>query len=178
MNPTTPPRPATVPEDDPDLLKAAWRSGPERAALLNSPRTDWARRRRNRRQLVGGYAALILGISALFALTEPNGWLIAVLVAALLVEVVLIGSLNVATRGVVGLRAEHIDERQRQIRADAYERSYRLAFPGIVVCMAALAGAAAAGFVPDFRTWLAVAHTVFGFMLMLPTLVVAWRGRD
>jgi peptidoglycan/LPS O-acetylase OafA/YrhL len=179
MTRPTPPTPETGPE----VLRHGWRSGPQRSALLNSAHADWARRPRARRLLVVGYLVLVLVVSAVLALPRPSdtlmGFLAAVLVVAVLVEVFLIGSLNSATRGVIDLRTRHIDERQRQQRGEAYERSYRLAFRVITVGLVALAVAAFTGHVPTRpNSWLALGHTVFALLLMLPTLVVAWSGRD
>lgn len=171
MSPTTP----LQPELDP---KKSWRSGPARAALLNSPGDDWARKPGPRRLLATGYLATTLGVSGILGYAQGPTRAIGLAVGIVLV-VFLIGKLNAATRGILDLKAQHIDERQRQVRGVVYERSYRITFVSMVVALIALGLAALNDLLPsDGSTWVALCYTAFFSLLMLPTLVAAWRRAD
>ncbi len=170
MTPSTPSKPT--------LEAKAWRSGPERNELLNSPHADWARKLRSRRLLVVGYLATTLGMAAAIGLIRSRVFFV-VLLLGLVTVVFLIGSLNTATRGVIDLKAQHIDERQRQERGVVYERSYRIAVVGAVVVLAAAAIAALTDHLPTSGVaWVGLAYAGFATLSMLPTLVAAWSRTD
>lgn len=171
-------RPRTAIADDlpRDVLRRGWRSGPERSRLLNSGRADWSRPLRRRRLLTAGYLANVLGQAlglALLGGALTTGLLLLGLTT--LSMVFFIGSLNAATRGVTDLHAHHVDERQRQERAAAYETAYRL---GAGIALAALLALILAPGAALEAAGGSIVFTVFMVLLMLPTLIVAWTASD
>jgi len=159
----------------PPSLEKAWRSGPARAALLNDPGRDRIRTLPARRGLVLAYAALTLGAATGIALGQL-WWLLPIL----LLEVIVIGSLNVATRGVVDLREQHLDERQREVALVAHRRAYKIALSVVfaaLVTSALWADAVREVARPD-RFLITLLYLASAALLMLPTSVVAWTERD
>lgn len=156
-------------------LRSAWRSGPERVQLLNHPHSAWTRRPTARRGLAIAFVLLQVGGTALLWGSIATRWWPGLLVLLLLLEVFVIGSLNTATRGVVDLRGQELDERQLQLRAHAFERAYRVGLAivtvGFVACFVASARTGQVWLLP-------LGFATFGLFLMLPTVVVAWTRGD
>ena len=100
-----------------------------RAARLDDPRFESIRTPRVRRRLVVAMCGLLVAEAGLFFLAERTPVLFAIGLSALLVAFVLcLGALKGSTRGVEELPAEALDERQWQLRGEAYARAYRIGF--------------------------------------------------
>jgi hypothetical protein len=125
--------------------------------------------------LVLGYGALALAGAAAIGTGAP-WWLLPVL----LLDIVVIGSLNVATRGVVDLREQHLDERQRGVALVAYRRAYKLV-NGLFFTLLLTSGAwvRVVGDLARPELWLLGGlFVVVSALQMLPTAVVAWTEPD
>ncbi|OMQ14496.1 hypothetical protein A7K94_0216225 [Modestobacter sp. VKM Ac-2676] len=109
-----------------------------RAQRLEDPRFEWARTPAARRRLVAAMVVLLVAETAcLVALeTAPLAAVIAFGVIAVLF-VFCLGSLKAGTSGVEELPAEVLDERQWQVRGEAYARAYRIGF-GLLTALLAL----------------------------------------
>ena len=146
-----------------------------RAERLDDPRFESVRTPRARRLLVAGMSALLVVEAGLLVALEtaPVAGAIALAVVAL-TFVICLGALKASTRGVEELPAEALDERQWQLRGEAYALSYKI---GAGLLSAALA---------VVTTWLvmdwpapgsgvitAAVVVSFHVAIVLPTMVTA-----
>lgn len=165
--------------DEPDPGPPRWRQGPARQRLLDDPRFDWARVRPGRRLLVVAFGAVVLAGAVALWFFPQVPLLAAVPVATLPVLVFVIGSLNMATRGLTDLREEYLDERQRAVRGRAYRTAYRLVVLAASVGYGVLVVATATRSLPvDPVRWLALGYVAALAAWLLPTLVAAWVEED
>jgi len=151
----------------------------KRAARLDDPRFESVRTPRARRRLAGALVALLVVEGVLFVLLEraPVAGIAGLAVVAL-AFVVCLGALKASTRGVEELPAEALDERQWQLRGEAYARSYRIGFGLLTEELALVVLWLAAGW-PAPGTGLIAAAVVLPFHvgLVLPTMVAAASDR-
>lgn len=174
-----PPPPDEPPGLDPPREPPSWRQGSARQRLLNDARYEWTRRRHGRRALVASFAVLVLGGTAALWFVPELPLLVTVPIGALPALVLVIGALNLATRGAVDLRTEHLDERQIAVRARAHAVAYRLVLAASIVGYAVLVACSAADTLPAAPArWLALGYLVFATLWLLPTLVIAWAEED
>ncbi|WP_222193030.1 hypothetical protein [Modestobacter italicus] len=147
-----------------------------RAARLDDPRYESIRTPRIRRRLVAGMCGLLVAEAALFLLAEPALVLFAVGMAVLLVAFVLcLGMLKSSTRGVEELPADALDERQWQLRGEAYARAYRIGFGLLTAELVAVFVWVVAGWpTPGTGVLIGALLLPFHVGLVLPTLVTAW----
>ena len=150
-----------------------------RAALLDDPRFERYREPRTRRRMVAGMVGLLVVEAALFAVLPaapvPGVIALAVLV---LVFVVCLGALKASTRGVEELPAEALDERQWQLRGEAYALSYRIGAGLLTAALAVVALWLVLDWpAPGEGVLVAAVVVPFHVALVLPTLVTAWSPR-
>lgn len=147
-----------------------------RAARLDDPRYESIRTPRVRRRLVAGMCGLFVAEAALFFLAEPAPVVFAVGMAVLMVAFVLcLGFLKTTTRGVEELPAGALDERQWQLRGEAYARAYRIGFGLMTVeLLAVFLWLVTDWPVPDTGVLLGAVVLTFHVGLVLPTMVTAW----
>ena len=146
-----------------------------RAARLDDPRLDGVRTPRARRRLVVALVALLAVEAVLFAVVETAPLVTAVGLALVLTAFVFcLGALKASTRGVEELPAEALDERQWQLRGEAYARSYRIGFALLTLELAVVSVWLGADW-PTPGTGVLTAAVVLPFHvgLVLPTLVTA-----
>ena len=146
-----------------------------RAERLDDPRFESVRTPRARRLLVAGMSALLVVEAGLLVALEtaPVAGAIALAVVAL-TFVICLGALKASTRGVEELPAEALDERQWQLRGEAYALSYKI---GAGLLSAALA-VVTAWLVMDWPApgaGVITAAVVVSFhvAIVLPTMVTA-----
>ena len=147
-----------------------------RAQRLDDPRFERFRTRPARRRLVVALAALLLVEAGLFVVMESAPVAGAAALAVLLVAfVLLLGTLKASTRGVEELPAEALDERQWQLRGEAYALSYRIGFALLTAELAVVAAWLAFDW-PAPGTGLATAAVLLPFHvgIVLPSMVTAW----
>ena len=150
-----------------------------RAQRLDDPRLESFRTPRARRRLVVAMAALLAVEAALFTALEAAPVAGVVALAVVLVAFVLcLGTLKASTRGVEELPAEALDERQWQVRGEAYATSYRIGSGLLTAALAAVALWLALDW-PAPGTGVVMAAVVLPFhvALVLPTMVAAWTAR-
>lgn len=134
---------------------------------MNDPKMQWTRAPRTRRLLVVAYLFLLAAIPVASMAIYP----VFVLIAALPVFVVLVGFLNLSTRGLTELRQSQLDEREGRMRDAAYRTMHMPAM---------LLGAAAVGVIAiaarDGTTlWLfGLAFSLWALGMLLPTILLAW----
>jgi len=146
-----------------------------RAARLDDPRFEHWRTPRARRRLAGALVALLAVEAALFTVMERAPVLTLVgLAVVVLAFVVCLGALKASTRGIEELPAEALDERQWQLRGEAYARAYRIGFGLLTVELLAVVGWLATD-LPAPGAGLVTAAVVLPFHLglVLPTLTAA-----
>jgi len=146
-----------------------------RAERLDDPRFESVRTPRARRLLVAGMTALLVVEAALFAGLEaaPVAGAIGLAVVAL-TFVICLGALKASTRGVEELPAEALDERQWQLRGEAYARSYKIGAGLLTAALAVVTAWLVAGW-PAPGTGVIIAAMVVSFhvAIVLPTMVTA-----
>ncbi|WP_164699815.1 hypothetical protein [Modestobacter sp. KNN46-3] len=147
-----------------------------RAARLDDPRFEYIRTPRVRRRLVVAMCGLLVAEAGLFFLAEQAPILFAIGLSALLVAFVLcLGALKGSTRGVEELPAEALDERQWQLRGEAYARAYRIGLGLLTVQLITVGVWLVAGWpTPDSGVLLGAVLLPFHVGIVLPTLVTAW----
>lgn len=109
-----------------------------RAARLDDPALEGVRNPRAQRLIAAGLVAVfLLEIVVLFtARLMPLAVFIGVMLVILFAGVILLGALKASTRGVEELSPEVLDERQAQLRAEIFAKSYwALAVAAIVACL-------------------------------------------
>ncbi|MGY1603136.1 hypothetical protein [Geodermatophilus sp. SYSU D00815] len=100
-----------------------------RADRLDDPRFEGLRTPRARRRLGAALVALLVVEAGLFVALPAAPVAVAVGLALVVVAFVLcLGALKASTRGVEELPREVLDERQWQVRGEAYARGYRVGF--------------------------------------------------
>jgi hypothetical protein len=149
-----------------------------RAARLDDPRFESIRTPRARRRLAGALVALLAVEAGLFVLLERAPVVaLAGLVLVVLAFVLCLGALKAATRGIEELPADALDERQWQLRGEAYARAYRIGFGLLTVELLAVVGWLAADLgTPGSGLVTAAVVLPFHVGLVLPTLVAARVG--
>ena len=147
-----------------------------RAARLDDPRFEHWRTPRARRRLAGALIALLGVEAALFIALERAPVLsLAGLALVVLAFVVCLGALKASTRGIEELPAEALDERQWQLRGEAYARAYRIGFGLLTAELVTAAVWLIAGWpAPDRGVLLGALLLPFHVGIVLPTLVTAW----
>ena len=147
-----------------------------RAQRLDDPRFERFRTPSARRRLVVALGALLVVEAGLFAAMESAPVAGAVGLAVLLVAFVfLLGALKASTRGVEELPADALDERQWQLRGEAYALSYRIGFGLLTAALAVTAAWLVLDWAPPGPA-MAMAAVVLPFHvgLVLPSMVTAW----
>jgi hypothetical protein len=147
-----------------------------RAERLDDPRFESIRTPRARRLLVAALCGLLAVEAALFLLAGTAPVAAAVgLVLVLVAFVLCLGALKASTRGIEELPAEALDERQWQLRGEAYARAYRIGFGLLTLELALVALWLAAGWAAPDRGVLTAAFLLpFHVGIVLPTLTAAW----
>lgn len=147
-----------------------------RIERLDDPRFESIRTPRIRRRLVVAMCGLLVIEAALFSVAESTPVAFAVGLAVLLMAFVLcLGALKGSTRGVEELPAEALDERQWQLRGEAYARTYRIGFGLLTAELVTAAVWLIAGWpAPDRGVLLGALLLPFHVGIVLPTLVTAW----
>jgi len=112
-----------------------------RAARLDDPRFESMRTPAVRRRLVAALIGILVAEAAVFSQIDraPVPAVIG-LAVVVLAFVFCFGALKASTRGVEELPADALDERQWQLRGEAYARSYRIGFGLLTLELAAVAG--------------------------------------
>ncbi|MCZ2836758.1 hypothetical protein [Modestobacter sp. VKM Ac-2985] len=148
-----------------------------RAARLDDPRFESTRTPRVRRRLVVAMCGLLVVEAGLFLIAERAPVPFAVGMAVLLVAFTLcLGALKGSTRGVEELPAHALDERQWQLRGEAYARAYRIGFALLTLELAAVAVWLVADWpAPGTNILLGAILLPFHIGIVLPTLVTAWH---
>ncbi|MGY1855463.1 hypothetical protein [Modestobacter sp. SYSU DS0290] len=146
-----------------------------RAARLDDPQFESLRTPRIRRRLVAALSGLLV-VEAGLVLIAPR-WPVAFAVGMGIVAiafVLLLGALKGSTRGVEELPAEALDERQWQLRGEAYARAYWIGF-GLLTAELAIAAVwlAADWPAPGANIVMGALLLPFHVALVLPTLVTA-----
>ena len=147
-----------------------------RAQRLDDPRFERLRTTAARRRLVVALSALLVAEAGLFLVMEEAPIAGAAALAVLLVVfVLLLGMLKASTRGVEELPADALDERQWQLRGEAYALSYRIGFALLVAELVVVAVWHAAGWAAP-GNGLATAAVLLPFHvgIVLPSMVTAW----
>ncbi|WP_369136985.1 hypothetical protein [Modestobacter versicolor] len=146
-----------------------------RAERLDDPRFESLRTTRARRLLAAALCGLLVVEAALFVLVDTAPVAAAIGLTLVVVAFVLcLGALKASTRGIEELPAEALDERQWQLRGEAYARAYRLGFGLLTLELAAVALWLVAGWAaPDTGVLTAAVLLPFHVGLVLPTLVAA-----
>ena len=150
-----------------------------RAALLDDPRFESYRTPSVRRRLVAAMTALLVVEAGILTGLDRAPVAAAIALAVVLVAFVLcLGTLKASTRGVEELPAEALDERQWQVRGEAYALSYRIGAGLLTAALAVVALWLALDW-PAPGTGVATAAVLVPFhvALVLPTMVTAW-SRD
>ncbi|MGY1839081.1 MULTISPECIES: hypothetical protein [unclassified Modestobacter] len=146
-----------------------------RAARLDDPQFESLRTPRTRRRLVAVLSGLLVAEAGLVLIAERAPVVFVVGMAVVVIAfVLLLGALKASTRGVEELPAEALDERQWQLRGEAYARAYWVGF-GLLTAELFVAA------VWLFADWPAPGDNVlmgalllpFHVALVLPTLVTA-----
>ncbi|MGY5885294.1 hypothetical protein [Modestobacter lacusdianchii] len=147
-----------------------------RIERLDDPRFERFRTPHARRLLVIALGGLLVVEAALFLLIEAApipavGALAVVLVAF----VFCLGTLKAGTRGIEELPADALDERQWQLRGEAYAAAYRIGFGLLVLELAAVVVWLVAEWsAPGTGVLTAAVLLPFHVGLVLPTMVAAW----
>jgi hypothetical protein len=147
-----------------------------RAQLLDDPRYESIRTPHTRRRLVAAMCALLAVEAALLVLGERAPVAFAVGMGVVLLAFVLcLGALKGSTRGIEELPEEALDERQWQLRGEAYARAYRIGFSLLTLELAVVAVWLIADLpAPGTGVLMAAVLLPFHVGLVLPTLVTAW----
>ncbi|MCZ2830515.1 hypothetical protein O2W14_16885 [Modestobacter sp. VKM Ac-2986] len=147
-----------------------------RAQVLDDPRFERFRTTPARRRLVLALGALLVVEAGLFAFMESAPVVFAVALAVLLVAFVfLLGALKASTRGVEELPAEALDERQWQLRGEAYALSYRIGFALLTAELAVVAAWLTFDWAaPGAGVATAAVLLPFHVGVVLPSMVTAW----
>ena len=147
-----------------------------RAQVLDDPRFERFRTTSARRRLVLALGALLVVEAGLFAFMESAPVVFAVALAVLLVTFVfLLGALKASTRGVEELPAEALDERQWQLRGEAYALSYRIGFALLTAELAVVAAWLTFDWAaPGAGVAIAAVLLPFHVGIVLPSMVTAW----
>ena len=146
-----------------------------RAERLDDPRFESWRTPRVRRRLVAGMTALLVVEAALFVVmpSAPVPAVIGLAVVAF-VFVLCLGSLKASTRGVEELPADVLDERQWQVRGEAYARAYKIGAGLLTAGLAVITVWLAADWpAPGQGVVTAAIVVAFHVALVLPTMVTA-----
>jgi len=146
-----------------------------RAARLDDPRFETMRTPAVRRRLVAALIVVLVVEAAVFCLIDraPVPAVIG-LAVVILAFVFCFGALKASTRGVEELPAEALDERQWQLRGEAYARSYRIGFGLLTLELAAVAVWLIRDLpVPGTGVLAAAVLLPFHLGLVLPTMVTA-----
>ena len=146
-----------------------------RAQRLDDPRFERFRTPTARRLLVAAMCGLLVVEAGLFVALEAAPVPAAIGLAVVVVAFVFcLGTLKASTRGVEELPAEELDERQWQVRGEAYARSYRIGQGLLTVGLATVAVWLLADW-PAPGTGVVTAALVLPFhvALVLPTMVAA-----
>jgi hypothetical protein len=146
-----------------------------RLERLDDPRFERFRTPRARRWLVVALVALLVVEAGCFAVIDraPLATVIA-LGVVLVLFVFCLGTLKASTRGIEELPADVLDERQRQLRGEAYARSYRIGFGLLTAELAVAALWLVADWPNPGNGPLTAALLVpFHVGLVLPTMVAA-----
>ncbi|MCZ2824286.1 MULTISPECIES: hypothetical protein [unclassified Modestobacter] len=150
-----------------------------RAERLDDPRFERFRTLRARRLLVAALCGLLAVEGVLFLFIEASP--VAVLIPLSLVIVAFVfclGALKASTRGIEELPADALDERQWQLRGEAYARAYRIGFGLLVLELAAVVAWRVAEWgTPGTGVLTAALLLPFHVGLVLPTMVTAWSSR-
>lgn len=108
-----------------------------RAARLDDPAMENLRNPRARRLLAAGLIAVfVIEIATILAASVlPVAVFIGIMLVVIFAGVMLLGALKASTRGVEELSPEVLDERQAQLRAEIFTRSYwTLATASLLAC--------------------------------------------
>jgi hypothetical protein len=148
----------------------------QRLAAANNPRYDWSRPRGVRRVLAGAFVALLVAgvwFMGLAPDAPPYGGLLLAAAGTVL------GLLRMqATRGLMWLRHEELDERQRTVRDRAHRFGYRVAVGALGTgVLLLLLGGTAGGF-PTAETVGVVLVALLWLTVAAPVLLVAWTEPD
>lgn len=146
-----------------------------RAQRLDDPRMERYRNPRSRRRLAGSLVGLLVAETAALAFIDvaPVPSVIALGVVTI-AFVLCLGALKGSTRGVEELPAEVLDERQWQLRGEAYARSYRIGFGLLTAELVLVAVWLVAGWPsPGVGVVTAAVLLPFHVGVVLPTLVTA-----
>ncbi|MQA32338.1 hypothetical protein [Modestobacter roseus] len=146
-----------------------------RAARLDDPRFESLRTPRMRRRLVAALTGLLVVEAGLCLLAERAPVVFVVGMGVVVIAfVLLLGTLKASTRGVEELPADALDERQWQLRGEAYARAYRIGVGLLTAELAVTAVWLAAGWpAPSAGVVLGALLVTFHVSLVLPTLVTA-----
>ncbi|MPQ98398.1 hypothetical protein GB931_10815 [Modestobacter sp. I12A-02628] len=146
-----------------------------RAQLLDDPRFERYRNPRSRRWLAATLVGLLVAEALVLAVIDRAPVPAVIALGVIVVAFVLcLGALKSTTRGVEELPGEVLDERQWQLRGEAYARSYRIGFGLLTAALAVVAVWLVADWpAPGAGVVTAAVLLPFHVGLVLPTLVTA-----
>ncbi|MFF0312112.1 hypothetical protein ACFYSC_32145 [Streptosporangium sp. NPDC004379] len=153
------------------------------------PPRSWYATRRSRRTLaaVGTAAVALAWISAIvcwfFAPSSLAMWTTFVLWgAAIAIYTTVYAALVGATRGVIGLAGQHLDERQarerRRLQADAHRGTTIMLYAVLALVLLAVTGAKASVVEVPVAAIVLFAYAMIVTHHILPSLLAAWRMPD
>ena len=146
-----------------------------RAERLDDPRLESWRTPRARRRLVAGMTALLVVEAGILAVmpSAPVPAVIGLAVVAF-AFVLCLGALKGSTRGVEELPKEALDERQWQVRGEAYARAYKIGAGLLTAALAVITVWLAADWpAPGPGVVTAAVVVTFHVAIVLPTMVTA-----
>lgn len=142
---------------------------------MNDPRFDYVRPRRARRLLVGISLIFSGAIPAVMSFDKilPLGLTIGLIIGLTLTWCIVIGMLNLATRGVIEVSVRDVDERERAIRGHI---AAMLWWPCMILMLAA--GAAMLALPWDKGAKAALLAGAWFVAMLLPLHWAAWTLPD